>query len=129
MHTANEWGIPIELMKDKETLSGVIEFLKIYEKILAGKTVPSRKGFQNKFKYYILGYAQVQKTHICEKCSTPMVLEKTDDTGTVVAVHVKGKFSHPEKVTTGIFRNAKMGFNWLYFTCPKCGWGYCGTDN
>ena len=58
-----------------------------------------------------------------------MVFDHTDDKGTIVAISVKGKFSHPERVDTAIFRNAKMDFLWVHFNCSKCGWGRCTTSN
>ena len=128
MDTANELRIPIELMKDKQTLTRVLQYLRLYEKLLEGKTVSSTEGFRNKFKHYILGYLLVQHTEICDKCGAPMALEKTDDKGTVVAFSVEGKLSHPKKTNSAIFRNAKMDFKWLYFKCPKCGWGHVRPD-
>ena len=65
----------------------------------------------------------------CEKCGSQMVFERTDDKGTVVSVHVKGKLSNPEGIDTTISRDVKMdGFVWVYFKCPKCGWGLCTTN-
>ena len=119
MKTAKELHLPLELVKDKETIDMLIEFLSIHRRIIEGKTVSSKQGIRNKFKFYFLHYPLVERTYLCEKCKTPMVLEKTDDLGTEV------KFS---TVGSQIIRDAKMPFKWLYFTCPKCGWGRVTTD-
>lgn len=111
--------VPIELMENVETVDQLISFLKIHRKILKGKTVTSTKGFVNKFKFYVLGYVASQKTHICEKCGSIMILDEISNKGTVVKASSRG---------TEIRRNATMDFKWLYFKCQKCGWRLCTTD-
>ncbi len=96
-----------------------IQYLSIHKKIIEGKTVSSSAGLRNKIKHYLFGYPLVQRTYLCEKCGTPMALEKTDDKGTQLQASSRG---------VQVRQNMKMPFNWLYFTCPKCGWGRVTTD-
>ncbi len=132
LKTAKELNIPLELLKDKDTVVMVIQYLSIHKKIIEGKTVPSSDGIRNKIKHYLLGYPLIQRTFLCKKCGTPMVLEKTDDKGTVI--HLLGHQivvpNNPLELNGyQIQRDVTMSFNWLYFTCPKCGWGRVTTDD
>jgi hypothetical protein len=115
--TTREMKIPIELLETSENIDQLIVYLKITKKLLQGKAVTSEQGLGNKIKHYLLGYLLVEKTAICEKCSSIMILEDTTN-----GFKLDGKKFSMKFVTHG---NEKSRYR--YFRCPKCGWSLC-TD-
>lgn len=63
----------------------------------------------------------------CSECGSELIFDHTSNRGTTVEFRADN-LPNPRKVSQRIIRNAKMSFLWVYFKCPKCGWGLCTTS-